>query len=128
MERPPRIFLLLYAIPLFFIGVTSLGRVAYSFHKDYHWTPGRRPLQERQGRFEIYVRGKLLDQALEDGQLTIREGTDCVPLKESDVTIRYNQIDRITRGPLLTGVGCLSAAVAWTLLGFVLWKKSAPGS
>jgi len=80
---------------------------------DYHWTPGYRPLDERQGRFEVYVRGRLLDQALRDAQLAVRSGEHWESLNKSDVTVRFNQIERVTRGPLLIGVGCLSAALAW---------------
>jgi len=105
-------------MPLFFLGIASLGRVAVSFSKDYHWTPGLRPLDESQGRFEIYVRGEPLDHALRDRRLAIQDSGSWKPLSEPDVTLRYNQIDRVTRSPLLIGVGCLSAGFAWI---FAVW-------
>jgi hypothetical protein len=122
MTNLVRMRLLLYGIPLVFIGVTSLGRAAYSFRQDYHWTPGYRPLEEHQGKFEVYVRGELLDHTLQDGRLAARNGETWAALSSSDVTVRYNQIDRITRGPLLVGVGCLSAAFCWILAVLVLSK------
>ncbi len=122
MERTPRIFLLIFAIPVFFLGIASLGRAAVSFSKDYHWTPGYRPLDERQGRFEVYVRGELLDRGLTDGRLAIQDRGSWTPLSKSDVTVRYNQIDRVTRSPLLIGVGCLSAGLTWIFAVWVVGK------
>ena len=115
--------MLLFVIPLLFIGATSLGRAAYSFRQDYHWTPGFRPLDEHQGKFEVYVRGEPLDHALLDGRIAAGSADNWKPLSKSDVTVRYNQIDRVTRGPLLIGVGCLSAALTWILLVVALTKE-----
>lgn len=117
-----RMGMLLFAIPLVFIGVTSLGRATYSFRQDYHWTPGYRPLEDRQGKFEVYVRGELLDHALQDGRLAARSGENWAALSHSDVTVRYNQIDRVTRGSLLIGVGCLSAAFSWIFAVLLLTR------
>lgn len=119
-----RMSMLLFVIPLIFIGVTSLGRAAYSFRQDYHWTPGLRSLDEHQGKFEVYVRGESLDHALQDGRLGVRNGESWAPLSKAEVTIRYNQIDRVTRGPLLIGVGCLSAALTWILVVLSLTKRT----
>jgi hypothetical protein len=121
-----RMRMLLFVIPLIFIGVTSLGRAAYSFRQDYHWTPGLRSLDERQGKFEVYVRRESLDHALQDGRLAVRNGETWVPLNKSDVTVRYNQIDRVTRSPLLIGVGCLSAALTWIFAILLLTKEKSP--
>ncbi len=112
------------SIPMLALGLTSLGRAANSFRMDYHWTPGYHPLDERQGRFEVYVRGRLLDQALRDAQLAVRSGDHWESLNQSDVTVRLNQIDRVTRGPLLIGVGCLSAALAWICAVFTLGRAN----
>jgi hypothetical protein len=120
--NPLRMRMLLFVIPLIFIGATSLGRAAYSFRQDYHWTPGHRPLEERQGKFEVYVREELLDHTLQDARLAVRNGDNWTPLRASDVTVRYNQIDRVTRRPLLIGVGCLSAACTWIFAVFLLTR------
>jgi hypothetical protein len=117
-----RMHMLLFVIPLIFIGLTSLGRAAYSFQQDYHWTPGLRSLDEHKGKFEVYVRGESLDHALQDGRLAVRNGESWAPLSKPDVTIGYNQIDRVTRSPLLIGVGCLSAALTWILVVLSLTK------
>ncbi len=69
-----RLRMLLFVIPLIFVGGSSLGRAAYSFQQDYHWTPGLRSLDERQGKFEVYVRGESLDHVLQDGRLAVRNG------------------------------------------------------
>jgi hypothetical protein len=121
-----RMRMLLFVIPLIFIGITSLGRAAYSFQQDYHWTPGLRSLDEHHGKFEVYVRGETLDHALQDGRLAVRNGNNWAALSKSDVTIRYNQIDRVTRSPLLIGVGCLSAALTWIYAVLLLTRKKTP--
>jgi hypothetical protein len=121
-----RMRMLLFVTPLIFVGVSSLGRAAYSFQQDYHWTPGLRSLDERQGKFEVYVRRELLDHALQDGRLAVRNGESWAPLNKSDVTVRYNQIDRVTRSPLLIGVGCLSAALTWIFAVLLLTKEKTP--
>ena len=102
-------------------GVVALGRALLAYHHDYYWTPTTRqePLDQRNGRFEVYVRGRLLERRLQDGELALRNGDSWVPLQEADVSVRVNHINEVTRPSLLYGVGFASAGLAWfcALLG-----------
>ena len=111
-------------------GIVSLGRATLAFHHDYYWTPATRheSLQQRNGRFELYVRDQLLERRLQNGELALRNGDTWVPLQEADVSIRLNHIDEVTRTWLLYGVGFAAAGLAWlsALLGIRRAKALQP--
>ena len=54
-------------------GVVGLGRAMLAYHHDYYWTPTTRKesLEQRNGRFELYIRDKLLERRLKDGELAM---------------------------------------------------------
>jgi hypothetical protein len=80
-------------------GVVGLGRAMLAYQHDYYWTPTTRQesLGQHSGRFELYVRGKLLERRLQDGELALRNGDSWLPFQEDDVSLRLNHIDEITR-------------------------------
>jgi hypothetical protein len=110
-------------------GVVGLGRAMLAYHNDYYWTPMTRQesWEQHKGRFELYVRGRLLDRRLQDGELALRIGDSWSPLQETDVSLRLNHIDEVTRMPLLYGIGFASAGLAWlsALCGIRRAKKLA---
>ena len=100
-------------------GISRLGSedaCAWGYWGDYYWTPTTRQesLEQRYGRFELYVRGKLLERRLQDGELALRNGDSWLPLQEADVSLRLNHINEVTRPSLLYGVGFASAGLART--------------
>ena len=103
-------------------GVVGLGRAMLAYHHDYYWTPTSRqePLEQRNGRFELYIRDKLLERRLKDGELAMRNGDSWVPLQEADVSLRLNHINEVTRPSLLYGVGFASAGLAWLVAVLVI--------
>ena len=72
---------------------------------DIWWTPPARALSlnESQDRVRIYARGKPLGALLEEGQLSIREKVGSNPLDPREVSLRFNNWDRIraARTPML---------------------------
>lgn len=121
------LFWTVWATTFIAFGVVGLGRAVLAYHHDYYWTPTTRqePLDQRNGRFEVYVRGKLLERRLQDGELALRNFDSWVPLQEADVSLRVNHINEVTRPSLLYGVGFASAGLAWlsALLGIRRAKK-----
>ena len=110
-----RLTFLILAIVFLAFGIVQLGTALHDFHRNYFWTPivRQEPLERGKNTFEVYVRGKLLNGRLRDGELAVKDGASWSPLQASDVTIRLNHIREVTRVPLLLGVGFLSAALAW---------------
>jgi hypothetical protein len=110
-----RLTFLILAIVFLAFGIVQLGTALHDFHRNYFWTPTVRqePLERGKNTFEVYVRGKLLNGRLRDGDLAVKNGESWSPLQASDVTIRLNHIREVTHVPLLLGVGFLSAALAW---------------
>jgi hypothetical protein len=114
-QRVLLLFLTIWATALLAFGTVNLARALLAFHNDYYWTPTTQheSLGQCQGRFELYVRGKLLDRRLQDGELGLRADDSWSPLQEADVTVRLNHIGEVTRTWLLYGVGFASAGLAW---------------
>ena len=75
----------------------NFARAMLAFHNDYYWTPTTRhePLDQGKGRFEVYVRGKLLDRRLKDGELGLRAGESWLPLEE--LAFRSVRVIRVMR-------------------------------
>jgi hypothetical protein len=99
------------------IGISQLWVARDEFRKDYYWTAATRhePLANGANKFEVYVRDQLLNRAAESGVLGTRSGDAWTPLQPTDISIRLNHIDEVTRTPLLIGVGFSSAGLAWIL-------------
>lgn len=121
-QRGLLLFLALWAAGLLVFGSVNFAKAMLAFHHDYYWTPTthHEPLSQGKGRFEVYVRGKLLDRRLQDGELGLRAGESWLPLQEADVTVRLNHINEVTRTWLLSGVGFVSAGLAWLIAIFVI--------
>jgi hypothetical protein len=115
--RNPRLFFGVCGAIFLLLGATFLYRAYSFFQKDYFWTPSTRhePLDSIRNSMEIYVRDKSLQQALRDKDLAVKLGDSYTPVQESDVSVRINHIQEVTRSPLLVGVGCASAGIAWLI-------------
>jgi len=121
-QRMLLLFLTIWAIALLGFGTVNLVRARQALHNDYYWTPASRheSLDQRQGRFEVYVRGKLLERRLQDGELGLRFGGSWSPLQEADVTVRLNHVAEVARTWLLYGVGFASAGLAFLIAVLVI--------
>lgn len=110
-----RLTFTIWAVVFLSFGIVQLGRALQDFHRNYFWTPTilQEPLEQGKDTFEVYVRGKVLKGRLEAGELALKIGDSWLPLQESDVTLRLNHIQEVTRVSLLLGIGFLSAALAW---------------
>jgi len=121
-QRAVLLFLTLWAGAFLVFGSVNFVRAMLAFRNDYYWTPTTRhePLDQGKGRFEVYVRGKLLDRRLQDGELGLRAGESWSPLQQADVTVRLDHIGEVTHRWLLSGVGFASAGLAWLIAIFVM--------
>ena len=106
---------LLLALTPIVIGAVHLMRARNSFQRDYHWTPvtARLPYDAGAKHFQVYVRDHRLDEALQAGRLGLKSDEAWAQLAAGDVSIRLNHIDRVTREPLLVGIGLIAAALGW---------------
>ena len=103
---PPRLrlFYSLLTAGLLFIPVVALYS-ELSKRSDIWWTPPAlaASLTESQDRVQVYVRGKPLDALLNEGKLRITEETGSHPLGASEISLRFNNWDRVrvARLPML---------------------------
>jgi len=103
---PPRLrlFYSLLTAGLLFIPVVALYS-ELSKRSDIWWTPPAlaASLTESQDRVQVYVRGKPLDALLNEGKLRITEETGSPTLGASEISLRFNNWDRVrvTRLPIL---------------------------
>ncbi|MCI0347996.1 MAG: hypothetical protein L0Z53_01095, partial [Acidobacteriales bacterium] len=90
-------------------------RARSSFQQDFHWTPmtQRLPLEAGERNFEVYIADHQLKTMLQAGRLGMKSEEGWKPIAASDVTVRINHIDRVTRAPLLAGVAAIAAALGW---------------
>jgi hypothetical protein len=109
-----RVALLLALMPIV-VGAVHLMRARNSFQRDYHWTPltARLPYDAGAKNFQVYVRDHRLDETLQAGRLGVKTDEGWAQLAPGDVSIRLNHLDRVTREPLLVGIGLIAAALGW---------------
>ena len=120
---PPRVrFLFLTMnVTLFFVAAVPLYR-ELSRPKDIWWTPRAMlvPLAESADRVEIYARGRPLTGLLQAGQIRITEDARTSELTPGEVSLRFNNWDRLRaeRLPVLvaSAAGCAIAAVMFLLV------------
>ncbi len=95
---PPRIRLVFASLSLamFFVAAVPLYGELFRRH-DIWWTPFAMlvPLGESMDRVEIYARGKPLAALLQAGQLRIAEEGGSSTLAINDVSLRFNNWDRV---------------------------------
>jgi len=88
-----------------------------SRRSDIWWTPLplASSLAESQDRVEIYARGKPLRALLEAGQVRIADQAGSTALGANEITVRFNNWDRVRAGRvpmLLLYAGAFGAALA----------------
>ena len=88
----------------------------FTQRSDIWWTPKPLavPLAEAADRVEIYVRGQLLQEQVKEHRLQIVASQGAVTLDAADVTIRFNNRDRVRAGqiPGLLGAAFVTAVAA----------------
>jgi len=118
---PPRLrlFYSLLTAGLLFIPVVALYS-ELSKRSDIWWTPPAlaASLTESQDRVQVYARGKPLDALLNEGKLRITEETGSPTLGASEISLRFNNWDRVrvTRLPILLFYAAACGAVALLVL------------
>jgi hypothetical protein len=117
-----RYLLLIGAIFLFSSGL-NLVRL-WTQRPDIWWTPAgmATPLAASGDRVKIYVRGEPLDDLLSKAQLQLSTESSVAAVAPSEVTLRFNNYDRVRAGRLPSvlsaGVG-VGAALVLLVLGMV---------
>ena len=103
-----RYLLIIGSIFLFSSGL-NLVRL-WGQRPDIWWTPPDMAvaLAASGDRVKIYVRGEPLEEALSGGHLQLATDSGVAPLAPADVTLRFNNYDRVRAGRL---PGVLSASV-----------------
>lgn len=130
-DKHARKFWLIFGIAVFLIPGSHLFRF-FTQRSDIWWTPKALsiPLMESSDRVEIYVRDELLQEQLRAERLQVLTDRGPVTLKASEVTLRFNNRDRVRAGqtPLLLGaaVGAGVAGVFVLLTIFGSWPPPKP--
>ena len=119
---PPRIrfFFAAMTVTLFFIAALPLYR-ELSRRRDIWWTPPSMAvlLTESTDRVEIYVHGEPLAALLKAGQVRLVEDASTTVLAPGDVSLRFNNWDRV-RSAQLPGLLIPAAACGAAVLMLIL--------
>jgi hypothetical protein len=113
-------------LPAVFL-LTSSARLYSFFHErpDIWWTPrgSQVPLAESHDRLAIYVAGTELDDLVASGRLRLQRGSVASPVTPSDVSMRFNNWDRVRAQQipaiLIFGITA-GVAAALLLVGLIL--------
>lgn len=126
MTAPPHVrrFWLIFGIAIFLIPASHLFRF-FTQRSDIWWTPKALsvPPLESSDRVQIYVRGELLQEQLKAQRLRVLTDQGLVTLTDSDVTLRFNNYDRVRVAQMPTllaaagGVGLAGLVVLLSILG-----------
>jgi hypothetical protein len=119
-----RWFWLIFGITIFLIPASHLFRF-FTQRADIWWTPKALsvPLLESSDRVRIYVRGELLQEQLRAQRLRVVTDQGPVTLTDLDVTLRFNNHDRVRAVQIPTllaaagGAGVAGVVVLLSLLG-----------
>ena len=126
-----RRFWLVFGIAIFLIPASHLFRF-FTQRSDIWWTPKALsvPLLDSSDRVQIYVRGELLREQLKAQRLRVVTDQGPVTLTESDVTLRFNNHDRVRAEQIPTllsaagGAGVAGVVLLLTILG--RWPPTRP--
>jgi hypothetical protein len=104
----------------------------FTQRSDIWWTPKPLavPLAESADRVEIYVRGQLLQEQVKGHRLQVLASEGAVTLDAADVTVRFNNRDRVRAEqiPGLLGAALVTAvaAVFVVLSALGMWPPTRP--
>jgi hypothetical protein len=126
-----RRFWLIFGIAIFLIPASHLFRF-FTQRSDIWWTPKALsvPLLESSDRVQIHVRGELLQEQLRAQRLRVLTDQGSITLTDSDVTLRFNNYDRVRAEQiptLLTAAGGAGVAGVFVLLSLLgRWPTPRP--
>ena len=129
-----RLYLLLFGGMFFLTSTINLIRF-YGERSDIWWTPSAAPLSldQSRDRVEVYVRGVLLQNALQSGRLKMDGDYTSESLKASDIGVRLNNRDRVRaeRLPIMlfsaVGVGFTGLLLLLGIFGLIPSRSIATG-
>ena len=110
-----------FVLPAVFL-LTSSARLYSFFHQrpDIWWTPrgSQVPLAESHDRVAVYVGGTELDDLVAAGQLRIQRGVVASGVSPSDISMRFNNWDRVRaqQTPMVLILTLTAGAAAAVLL------------
>jgi len=119
-RSPSRLTFVAPAAVCLAIGLAMSLQLARQMREDLYWTPlDEAPgLSEARPRAEVLVDGDLLQDMVDDGRVAV----DGRPLSPGATTIRFNNVDAVTRAQMIilaaaTGAGIAFLAAAALLPG-----------
>jgi hypothetical protein len=97
---------------------------------DIWWTPLPLavPLAETADRVEVYVRGRILEEHLHAGTLTLTGVPGPARVAAADITFRFNNRDRRTAQQLLSLLASAAVGGAVLALGFSMLARRRAGA
>ena len=100
------------------ISVTMSLQLARQMREDLYWTPveGAPELFEARSRAEVLVDGELLQNLVDEGRVAV----DGRPLSPNDTTIRFNNVDAVTRAQMIILASATGAGVAFLAAALLL--------
>ncbi len=117
---PSRVALLVPAGVCLAIAVAMAAQVSRPLREDAYWPPleDAPTLREAASQAEVYVEGEPLLEIASAGEL--RQGPGHVPVNPTQLRVRFNDYERVTRAQLMLLAAALGAGVALLIAGMML--------
>lgn len=112
-QSRPQIGLLIFGIIVFFVFGSQLI-IPLVQHRGFEWTP-MTPIAESEDRVDVYIRDTRLIDLLDGQSLVLNIDSEEEGLTTEDVTIRFNNYDRIMASKI-PSIGFQSAMVMASVL------------
>lgn len=128
-RRPPsRTTFLILAVICLAVAATMAVQVSRALREDFYWTPGDEaaPLGEARARVEVGVEGELLQRHAAEGRLLLRDEAGTREIRPDELTVRFNEFDRVARGQVVLLTASLTAGLLLLAVGFGLPGRDRP--
>ena len=110
-RSPSRLTFLAPAAACLAISIVMSLQLVRQMREDLYWTPAAEapPLAQARPRAEVLVDGELLQDLVDDGRVAV----DGERLSSTATTIRFNNVDSVTRAQMIILAAATGAGVAF---------------